>query len=174
MLNTSYGITNRWRERLARCDWWVGALVCFSIALRWLMVWNGGQFWFPDEVRFWWSGQVVHSLHLGHWKLALEPILELNQHPGFTCLACVPVAIHWMWKYWMGFSYRALPYEETARFAAAVFSLASVSSMLLVREIVRSAGGSRGEARLAMGLMAASAAMLYYVRHVVPYDLAMA
>src|ERR1035437_89574 len=117
MSNPVFGIASKWCRRMSLWDWRTAGLLCFCVMLRWLLVWNGGQFWFPDERRFWWSGEVVHCLVIGFWKQSLLPIVQLNQHPGFTFLGCVPVAIHWGWKHLAGISYRVMPFYETARFA---------------------------------------------------------
>jgi hypothetical protein len=159
---------------MAQWDWRVVGLVGVCVALRWWLVFAGGQFWFPDEKRFWWSGIVVYRLGQGLWKPALEPILEWNQHPGFTCLGCVPVAIHWAWARLTGLSIGEMPFEATVRSSAALLSLASVISILLIRTIVRRAGGDRAEALLAMALMAVSNTMFYYSRHTLPYDASLA
>ena len=163
----------RW-PRVARWDWRAVALVGVCIALRWWLVFAGGQYWFPDEKRFWWSGLVVYRLSQGLWKPSLEPILDWNQHPGFTCLGCVPVAIHWAWAGLAGLSIGEMPFEATVRFGAAFLSLASVISILLIGTIVRRAGGDRAEALLAMALMAGSNTMFYYSRHTLPYDASLA
>lgn len=162
-----------WR-RPARWDWRVVGLVGVCVALRWWLVFAGGQYWFPDEKRFWWSGLVVYRLSQSLWKSALEPILDWNQHPGFTCLGCVPVAIHWAWAWLTGLSIGQMPFEATVRFSAAFLSLASVVSILLIGMIVRRAGGGRNEALLAMALMACSNTMFYYSRHTLPYDASLA
>lgn len=163
-----------WRRGMGRWDWWAVGLVALCIGLRWWLVWGGGQFWFPDEKRFWWSGLVVYYLSQGHWKQALVPILEWNQHPGFTCLGCLPTAIYWAWARWNGLPYTDMPFEQTVQFGAVILSLASVICIVLIGVIVRRAGGGRGEALLAMGLMAASDTMFYYSRHVLPYDASLA
>jgi hypothetical protein len=116
----------------------------------------------------------VYRLSQGLWKEALEPILDWNQHPGFTCLGCVPVAMHWAWAWLTGVSIGQMPFEATVRFSAAVLSLASVISILLIGTIVRRAGGGRTEALVAMALMAGSNTMFYYSRHTLPYDASLA
>ncbi|HVM61520.1 MAG TPA: hypothetical protein VMV72_11715 [Verrucomicrobiae bacterium] len=163
-----------WWKRIARWDCWVVGLVCLSVALRWWLVFAGGQYWFPDERRFWWSGIVLYRLGQGQWKQALEPILDWNQHPGFTCLGCVPIAIHWAWAGLTGMSIGQIPFESTVRFSAAILSLASVVVILLIGVIVRRAGGNRTEALIAMALMAGSNSMFYYSRHTLPYDTSLA
>lgn len=163
----------RWR-RVTHWDWRVIGLVSACIALRWWLVFAGGQYWFPDEKRFWWSGLVVYRLSQGLWKQALEPILDWNQHPGFTCLGCVPVAMDWAWAWLTGVSIGQMPFEATVRFSAVVLSLASVISILLIGTIVRRAGGGRTEALVAMALMAGSNTMFYYSRHTLPYDSSLA
>jgi hypothetical protein len=163
----------RWL-RPAQWDWWAVGLVGVCVALRWWLVFAGGQYWFPDEKRFWWSGVVVYRLSQGLWKPALEPILNWNQHPGFTCLGCGLVAIHWLWAALTGLSIGQMPFEATVRFGAALLSLASVISVVLIGTIVRRAGGGRTEALLAMALMAGSNTMFYYSRHMLPYDASLA
>jgi hypothetical protein len=169
------GMTNggEWL-RVARWDWRTLGLIGVCVALRWWLVFAGGQYWFPDEKRFWWSGVVVYRLSQGLWKQALEPILDWNQHPGFTCLGCVPVAMHWAWAWLTGVSVGQMPFEATVRFSAVVLSLASVISILLIGMIVRRAGGNRTEAFMAMALMAGSNTMFYYSRHTLPYDASLA
>jgi hypothetical protein len=149
-------------------------LVGVCIAFRWWLVFAGGQYWFLDEKRFWWSGVVVYRLSQGLWKQALEPILDWNQHPGFTCLGCVPVAMHWAWAKLAGMAIGQMSFEDTVRFGAYVLSLASVVSILLIGTVVRRAGGDRREAFAAMALMAGSTSMFYYSRHTVPYDASLA
>ncbi|HTS18697.1 MAG TPA: hypothetical protein VMP11_14070 [Verrucomicrobiae bacterium] len=159
--------------REVRLDWFAVGLACLCVALRWWLVAMGGQDWFPDEKRFWWSGVVVYRLSHGAWRQALEPILKWNQHPGFTCLGCLPVSLYSVWAGWHA-AYYDIPFEDTVRFSAAFLSLASVVSIVLVRSIVLRAGGSLVEARLTMALMAGSSTMFYYARHVLPYDASLA
>ena len=149
-------------------------LVCLSVGLRWCLVLRGGQFYFLDEKRFWWSGLVVYWFHEGHWRKALEPILDWNQHPGFTCLGCVPVAVHWACAATMGMSIGQIPFESTVRFSAAVLSMASVVSIVLIAAIVRRAGGDRRESLMAMALMTGSNSIFFYSRHTLPYDASLA
>jgi len=162
------------KARVARWDWRVAGLLTVCVALRWWLVFAGGQYWLLDEKRFWWSGVVVYRLGQGRWKWALEPILDWNQHPGFTRLGCLPVTIHWAWAGMTGMSVGQMSFEPTVRFSAAVLCLASVIAIALIGTIVRRAGGDRRESLLAMALMAGSNSMFYYSRHTVPYDVSLA
>lgn len=153
-------------------------LVSASLVLRILLALAGGQGFWPDEARFHrtasfvcdavqqgfsWSGfgTVLFDRSFTHWgfKLLATPI-QLLQVVVFRAFgssqACGDILAREAW------------------FASICIQLVSVSLIPLCYGIARRFDASRREALLAALVVACTHSLLYWSRHLVPYDLSMA
>ena len=134
-------------------------LIC-SLLLRIKLVLSGGQFFFPDEVRYEAASVAVRNLLIGDIFNSLRA-LHSAEHFLFKVAGVVPAMLQ-------------LVLGPSPKIPAIFFSLFSVVSLWLIWKIARRAGGSERAATLAAGLFALSTTQFYFSRHLVPYDLAMA
>jgi hypothetical protein len=130
-----------------------------ALALRVMLVFSGGQFYWPDENRY---GQAVEMLEeLSHAQIQRVALrLSDADHPLFNVFALVPAFLQ---KH----------FGQSPRIPGVYFAVYSVGSILLIGLIARRLGSPPGEALLASVLLAASSSFFYFARHVVPYDVAM-
>lgn len=135
-------------------------ILAVSWALRIFLVWSGGQDYWPDEVRYERSRAAVAALSRGDAASALRA-LDQPDHLLFVVLGTVPAAAE-----------RA--FGESSKIPAAFFATFSVASIFLLWVLVRRLGGDERVRLLAAFFFAASATQLYYSRHLLPYDTAMA
>jgi hypothetical protein len=139
----------------------LAAIVVAAVILRGILVFHGGQGYWPDELRYERSRAAVAALARGEWSEA-ERSLDHPDHALFGVLGLLPAAAE-----------RALG-RPSAKIPALFFAAFSVASLLLLALLVRRLGESRRAATLAAALLALSATHLYYSRHLLPYDAAMA
>jgi hypothetical protein len=144
------------------------ALLRFTLALR------GGQRFFPDENRYLRSHQWLQQLEGRGWGAGLDHLLATPDHVGFTLVAAVPALLQRALIASSGLPQDRAAVDATAWLPAAVLSLASLAAIALVHAIARRSGADASEALLAAALMAGSTSMLYYSRHLLPYDSALA
>ncbi|HEX4438880.1 MAG TPA: glycosyltransferase family 39 protein [Thermoanaerobaculia bacterium] len=143
-------------------------IVAFSLALRVVLVFSGGQGYWPDETRYLRSRVAVDLARRGAWSKAAS-YLSNPDHVMFPILGLAPASvdpatrIDWMILQLSG-----------ARIPAIFFSLFSVASLLLLFAIARRVGESAEASCLAALLFALSATQLYYSRHLLPYDAGLA
>lgn len=136
------------------------AIMTCSLLLRIKLVLSGGQFFFPDEVRYEAATEAVRNLVSGDIYNSLRA-LHSAEHFLFKVAGVVPATLQ-------------LVLGPSPKVPAIFFSLFSVVSLGLIWKIARQAGGSEGAATLAAGLFALATTQFYFSRHLVPYDLAMA
>lgn len=147
----------------------LGALIAISILLRIILVLHGGQFYWPDEVRFRRSAEVISRLERIGPRAGLRGFLQGRPaHLGFVVLGIVPTALD---QAVVGAGMDALPESQVA---SLILSTASVACILLVYGIALRYGASRTQSLAAAFLMATCTSMLYFARHLLPYDLSMA
>ncbi|NJP06944.1 MAG: hypothetical protein HC837_15655 [Chloroflexaceae bacterium] len=145
------------------------AIIAVSVMLRITLVLRGGQHYWPDEARFarpetlWWM------LQQGELESAWLMLLTKVDHTGFILVGLPAVIIRSTVAAGWGLSS-----VGTIWVAALVLSMASVMAIGLVYAVARRAGASHTEALLATLLMACATSMLYYGRHFLPYDSAIA
>ncbi len=130
-----------------------------ALALRVLLVFSGGQFYWPDENRYGQAGEMLEELsHAQIRRVALR--LSGGDHPLFNVFALVPAFVQ-------------RHFGPSPRIPGVYFATYSAGSILLIGLIARRLGSPPGEALLASALLAASSSFFYFARHVVPYDVAM-
>lgn len=161
-------VTSGSRTRLA-----LGALLVVAFLLRAILVWNGGQGYWPDEVRYLRSWQLFANLSERNLWEALRTLHASTDHLGFTVVGLalvVPQAV--------AMAFGPPPVLHSAAGAtiwvpALALSLASVASIGLVFALARRAGSGAGEALAAAFLAACTSSLFYYSRHLLPYDIAL-
>ena len=131
-----------------------------SLFLRILLVLSGGQNYWPDEIRYDRSRAAVDAIAVGDWAFARQALVKPD-HILFGVLGLLPASLERL----------AGP---DARIPALFFALFSVASILLVYGIMRRLGESERASCLGAALFAAATSQLYYSRHLLPYDAAMA
>ena len=148
-------------------------VVFFSLAIRLILVLRGGQFFWSDEFRYFKARYLAVQMAQGHWGDILRFIAIDVEHSFFTLVASIPAFAQYLFNSTHGMDME-FDVFATAWLPAAILSLASVLSILLVYDICRRAGGDRLEASIAAFFMACSTTMLYNARHLLPYDCSLA
>jgi hypothetical protein len=143
------------RSRLA-----LAGILAASFGLRAALVLKGGQFYFPDEIRYQTSREAAKALWAGDLGLFLRT-LNSADHLLFKAIGTLPASLE-------------IALGENPLIPALFFGLFSVAAIWLVWAIARRCGENERAALFAAGLMALSATIFYYSRHLLPYDLAMA
>ncbi len=135
-------------------------IVAISLLLRILLVLSGGQNFWPDESRYERSRLAIDAIRNRNWSSAR---LELTQadHLFFGVLGMLPATLE-------------LVTRPDARIPALFFALFSVTSVLLVYGLMRRIGETERASCLGAFLLAVATTNLYYSRHLLPYDAAMA
>ena len=139
-----------------------------SLIMRCVLIRSGGLFFNPDEFRYYRAINFLHHLKSGEVKEALAMFFIYAEHSGYMLVATIPAAVQGVLDAAFGRS----P-ERSMAVAAIILSLFSVGNIALVYGIARRTGRSKREALVAMGLMAASGAMLHTSRHLLPYDVSL-
>jgi hypothetical protein len=130
-----------------------------SWLLRIILIFSGGQNFWPDERRYEASRAVASDILAGNIKVGL-----LNLHdainPLFKALGVIPAFL----ENFLG---------EDLVIPALFFSLFSVLNLYLLWKIVIALGGSERQALFSALLLSVSATFFYYSRHLLPYDSAL-
>lgn len=137
--------------------------------VRVVLVFRGGQLFFEDERLYSNAMESVILFVQGNPGGVLDLILRYPQHVGFTLLGIVPAAIQYCLDSALGLSQ-----DSTLWIPALILSLMSVASIGLIYAIARQAGAGKTEGFIAAVLMASATSMLYFSRHLLPYDLSLA
>jgi hypothetical protein len=148
----------------------MGAILVVSAVLRIVLVLNGGQYFWMDEVfRLHPCLVIVDALRYPQhtWSEVADTIAGQHLHTGFLLIG-TPLAALGMWLV----EVVSFPSIQTA--VALLLSFASVATIGLVYLLARRVGASRWESVLAAFLMAATNCMFFYARHVLPYDSSLA
>jgi hypothetical protein len=143
------------------------ALVALSLGLRAALILSGGQGYWPDEARYVRSRVAIAQARAGAWSSAASSLAHPD-HVLFPVLGLVPAAVDPATR-------GARIFELSgATIPALFFSLFSAASLLLVYGVARRLGETETSACLAASMLALSATQLYYARHLLPYDAALA
>lgn len=134
----------------------LGLLLAAGI-LRVVLVSRGGQYFWPDEIRYASAIGFWDAWEAGDRTRAVNWILNSGAHLGFKVLAIVPA---WLQRH--------IPGGDLV--PSLFFSLFSLANIGWVWRIARRAGADEREAFWAAAAMAASNSMFYWSRHLVPYD----
>jgi hypothetical protein len=130
-------------------------IVAVALIARIVIIWSGGQFYWPDEDRYLQSRAMVEGLTGGETHQAAS-----FEHHLFKVIGSLPAAIESM-------------SVEDARIPAAFFALFSVVNISLLAGIARHLGAGAAESGFVALLFAASTSFLYFTRHLFPYDVSM-
>jgi hypothetical protein len=135
-------------------------ILLLSFLLRVVLILSGGQYAFPDEDRYeksrvaaaaLWSGNLYDFLHA----------LHSADHFLFKVIGVVPATMQ-------------LLLAPSPKIPALFFSLFSMACLWLLWGIMRRTGENERVALFAVSLLALCSTFLYYCRHLLPYDTAMA
>lgn len=135
-------------------------VLLISLLLRWALILRGGQYYISDETRYEVSRDAARLLLQGQVGEALRQFTISPEHLLFKLVGIVPALM----EYLLGTSL-ALP--------ALFFSFFSVLNLYLIFLLAERTSGSSSEAVYALLLAASCLSLLYYSRHLFPYDMAM-
>lgn len=133
------------------------SILFLSSILRWILILRGGQFYFPDESRYGIAQDALALLLEGKVRTALLTLVGELAHVGFKVTALIPALFENL-------------FGTTLAFPAIFFSFFSILSLFLIWEIALKAGAAPIVANYALLFAACSQALLYYSRHLFPYD----
>jgi hypothetical protein len=140
--------------------WIVAGVLLVSLILRWILIFRGGQYYISDETRYEVSRNAARLLLQGQLGEALRQFTISPEHLGFKVIGVLPALI----EHIAGKSL-VLP--------AIFFSLFSVLNLYLIFLLSQRANTSSNEALYALLIASSCLSLLYYSRHVFPYDMAM-
>lgn len=135
-------------------------ILSFCFLLRIVLILSGGQGYWPDENRYQRSRWAAKALMAGDVRETVQ-VLNRADHFLFKVIGVVPALLEPI-------------VGASLKWPALFFSLFSVANIWLAWAIVRRLGESEWAALCAAGLLGLSSTFLYYSRHLVPYDTAMA
>ncbi len=138
----------------------VAGILFFSLILRATLIVRGGQFYFSDESRYQISRDVAGFLLHGKIGMALADLVASPEHLGFKIIGVLPAAFETM-------------FGASLSLPALFFSLFSVLNLYLIYKLSQRSGASPNQSILALLFAASSHALLYYSRHLLPYDTAL-
>jgi hypothetical protein len=139
---------------------WLAVVLMISATLRGVLVWRGGQQFWPDESRYVEARVAVGRMAAGEWREAWAGLLGAPEHVLFKIVGLMPAA-----------GERVLGGSQWG--PALFFAMFSVLALWLVGWLARAAGGNEWEALAATALAAGANCLFYYSRHFFPYDLAL-
>ena len=131
-----------------------------SSVLRWILILRGGQFYFSDESRYGIAQDALVLMLEGKVRTGLLTLLDELAHVGFKLTALIPALFEHI-------------FDTTLILPAIFFSFFSILNLFLIWKIALKAGASLRVANYALLLAACSQVLLYYSRHLFPYDQAM-
>ncbi len=140
--------------------WVVIGILFISLILRWILILRGGQYFNSDETRFEVSLAAARLLWQGQLGEALRQFTISPEHLGFKVVGLIPALTEQI----IGPSL-VLP--------AIFFSLFSVLNLYLIYLLARRFQTSPRESLYALVFAASCLSLLYYSRHLFPYDMAM-
>lgn len=149
------GLANRIPER------WILAVLAVTLLVRVVLVWNGGQGFWPDETRYQASQEAVRRLAEGNVRSALGSAVAQGDHPGFKLLGIVPAA-----------AAKVIGVQDL-RLPAAFFTAFSWMALWLLWGIVRRMGASPAAQAWTVAVAGLSTSLTYYTRHLLPYDVSL-
>ncbi len=140
--------------------WIVISVLLISLILRWILIFRGGQYYISDETRYEVSRDAAQFLLQGQVGEALKQFTISPEHLGFKVVGIIPALM----EHIVGPSL-VMP--------AMFFSLFSVLNLYLIFLLSQRTSASSNEPLFALVLAASCLSLLYYSRHLFPYDMAM-
>lgn len=147
-------------KNLFKKHYFVITTLIISGILRWVLILKGGQFYFSDESRYGIAQNALVLLLNGKVKTALLTLLGELAHVGFKFTALIPA----FFENRLG---------ATLALPAIFFSVFSILNLLLIWKIAIATDAPTRVANYALFIAACSQVLLYYSRHIFPYDEAM-
>lgn len=138
----------------------VVTILAVSLLLRWALILQGGQNYFSDEGRYETSRAFVKLAADGNFSEAFSQFFIAPEHLGFKIIGIVPALV----EQFTG---------ESLAIPALFFSLFSVANLYLIYKISKRTGVTDHESLVALILAASSMSLLYFSRHLLPYDTAL-
>jgi hypothetical protein len=135
-------------------------MLFLSLALRVSLVMSGGQNYWPDERRYDVSRRAADALWNGD-VLGTLRALNSASHFLYKVIGVVPALVQ-----------KAV--SPSPKIPALFFSWFSIANLWLAWAVVRRTGENKRVALLAAVMLALCSTFLYYCRHLLPYDAAMA
>jgi len=132
-------------------------ILLVSILLRIWLVTSGGQFYWGDESRYEIARDIARTSAHGDVLYAFS---RMGQHPLFGVIGAIPATVE------------RLTHEDP-RIPGLFFAAFSALNIGLIAAVAKRSGATDGASVMAGALVALSASMLYYARHLLPYDVAM-
>jgi len=136
------------------------AILFISLATRWILIFRGGQYFFPDEIKYDYSKNIVDSILQQNFTKAFADLTVTAGNFGYRAIGVIPATLENIFL---------LPPVLPALF----FSIFSILNIYLIWKISLRIGLSERESYLALLIAASSHTLIYYVRHLLPYDLAL-
>lgn len=134
-------------------------ILLVALGLRIYLVLAGGQFFWPDEERYFIARSAANELLDGDlWGTFY--FLHSAEHFLFKVIAVAPAVLEKL-------------FGENDSIPALFFSIFSVLNLWLVGRIARALGANERESLLATLLLGLASTYFYYTRHLLPYDMAM-
>ncbi|HET6823971.1 MAG TPA: hypothetical protein VFH34_15075 [Anaerolineales bacterium] len=141
-------------------NWTVIGILFVSLILRWILILRGGQYYISDETRYEVSLAAARLLWQGQFGEALRQFTVSPEHLGFKVVGTLPA----LTEYLIGPSL-VVP--------AIFFSFFSILNLYLIFLLSRRSQISPNESIYALFFAASCLSLLYYSRHLFPYDMAM-
>jgi len=140
--------------------WIVAGVLLVSLILRWMLIFRGGQYYISDETRYEVSRNAAKFLLQGHFGEALKQFTFSPEHLGFKVIGVIPALM----EHLVGTS---------LVFPAIFFGLFSVLNLYLIFLLSQRGHVTSNESLYALLIASACLSLLYYARHLFPYDMAM-
>ena len=150
-------VSNISRISPASTRWIVISILLLSLSLRWILIFRGGQYFNSDETRYEVAREAARFLVQGNFGGALKQFTLSPEHLGFKVIGLLPALLEQI----TGPSL-AMP--------AIFFSFFSVLNLYLIFLLSRATSESPTEPLFALAFAASSQSLLYYSRHLIPYD----
>jgi hypothetical protein len=140
--------------------WIVIGILFVSLLSRWLLIFRGGQYYNSDETRYEVSLAAARLLWQGQVGEALRQLTISPEHLGFKAIGILPA----LTEHLIG---------PSLMLPAIFFSFFSVLNLYLIFLLSRRSQSSPNEPVYALFFAASCLSLLYYSRHLFPYDMAM-
>jgi hypothetical protein len=141
-------------------------ILVLAFALRVFLVLRGQQGFWADESRYYAAINAVTALAHGDFSGALRAVAGTADHLGFKVAMILPAGL----EHLLGWGETVAGSQPIPAIFLCFFSTANVAWVWF---LARRLGAPARERLWAVTAMACSCAMTYWVRHVVPYDMAL-
>jgi hypothetical protein len=141
-------------------------ILVLAFALRVFLVRRGQQGFWADENRYYAAINAVTALAHGDFLGALRTVAGTADHLGFKVMMILPAAL----EHLLGWGETVPGSQPIPAMFLCLFSTANVAWVWFLARRMRA---SARERLWAVTAMACSCSMTYWVRHVVPYDMAL-